>query len=250
MQRRLVWLEPDDPFPLPKNAWPAGSEAPGILAAGGALNNSTLVRAYSNAIFPWFGEDEPILWWSPDPRMVLQPKQFKLHRSLRKTIVRFNSAQQCEIRFDSQFQQVVAACAAAARTGQNGTWIGADMQLAYGNLHAAGLAHSIETWVGDTLVGGLYCVAIGKAVFGESMFCRESNSSKIALAALMGFCLHHGISMIDCQQNTRHLASMGAAEMKRADFLQKISVDIQQPAPVWQFSPTYWSHVLTPQGPA
>ncbi len=241
----LPWLEPGDPFPDVRSAWGAGSEAPGLLAAGGDLSVSSLRSAYSNGIFPWFSEGQPNLWWSPDPRMVLQATHFRLHRSLRKTLTRFRNAAHCEVRFDTAFAQVVSTCAQASRNGQPGTWILPPMVEAYTRLHAAGHAHSVETWMDGKLVGGLYCVALGKAVFGESMFARVPDASKIALAALVGFCRHHGIEAIDCQQNSAHLASLGATELPRSIFLQHIR-RAQSAAPVeWHFAPLYWNYILS-----
>jgi leucyl/phenylalanyl-tRNA--protein transferase len=152
-----------------------------------------------------------------------------------------------EIRIDSAFDQVIAACASRERTGQAGTWIVPEMIAAYGRLHRAGFAHSVETWINGQLVGGLYCVAMGKAVFGESMFSRVSDASKIALAALVGFCRHHGIAQIDCQQNTAHLASLGAAEIARSLFLKRVSAGLAQAGPDWVFDGEYWQQLLAPK---
>jgi leucyl/phenylalanyl-tRNA--protein transferase len=245
----LPWLMPGDDFPAAADAWGSGTPAPGLLAAGGALDVATLKRAYSDGIFPWFGQNEPILWWSTDPRMVLQTQRFKLHASLRKTLRRFRLDGQCEIRMDSAFHQVIQACSARERTGQSGTWIVPEMVLAYQALHDAGFAHSVETWIGGELVGGLYAVSLGKAVFGESMFARTTDASKIALAALVSFCRAHGISLIDCQQNTRHLASLGAAEMPRAVFLKQVNQDLLQTAPKWKFQPQYWDELTATSHP-
>lgn len=240
----LPWLEPGDPFPDVHSAWGLASDAPGLLAAGGDLSVNSLHSAYAHGIFPWFSEGQPNLWWSPDPRMVLEVANFRLHRSLRKTLTRFIGSAPCEIRFDTVFSSVIHQCAEMSRRGQPGTWIVPAMVEAYRRLHVAGIAHSVETWVDGRLVGGLYCVALGKAVFGESMFTRMPDASKIALAALVGFCRHHGVELIDCQQNTRHLASLGAAEIPRARFLSHIQHAQRAPALEWQFSPLYWNHIL------
>lgn len=240
----LALLRAGDAFPPVTQAWPAESPAPGLLAAGGALDVPTLVAAYSNTIFPWFSEGEPILWWSPDPRMVLRVERFRMHRSLRRIIQRFNAADACEIRIDSAFEQVMAACAQVRRPGQSGTWIGPEMHLAYQALHRAGHAHSVETWVDGHLVAGLYCVSIGRAVFGESMFTQVSDGSKIALAALVALCRHHRLPLIDCQQDTPHLAFMGAQPMARADFAAHVAQLVREPAPSWRFEPVYWNEVL------
>lgn len=246
----LPWLEPDDPFPSVHTAWRHGQPAPGLLAAGGALNLDTLRRAYGAGIFPWFSEGQPILWWSPDPRMVLHTRQFKVHRSLRKKLARFAAAPDCCIRIDTAFEEVIRACAGSPRDGQSGTWILPEMIEAYVAMHRAGYAHSVETWVSGRLEGGLYCVAIGNAVFGESMFARATDASKIALSALVAFCRHQGISLIDCQQNTRHLASLGAHEIARADFVAQVAQNAACEGPRWEFNPVYWKELLPPVTPA
>ena len=241
----VSWLAPGEDFPPLENAWGRDDPAPGLLAAGGSLDVSTLVKAYSLGIFPWFSLGQPVLWWSPDPRMVLQTKNFKLHRSLRKSLIRFLGDPECEIRFDSAFEQVIAACAGTPREGQPGTWIVPAMVQAYAALHRAGHAHSVETWVAGKLVGGLYCVNLGRMVFGESMFAHQTDASKIALTALVAFCRAHDMPMIDCQQNTRHLASLGAAEISRSEFVLQLTRSVGGTAPVWQFHPLYWSKMLT-----
>jgi leucyl/phenylalanyl-tRNA--protein transferase len=241
----LSWLEPGDDFPPVDQAWGPGSEAPGLLAAGGSLDVDSLCRAYANGIFPWFSAGQPILWWSTDPRMVLDVAQFRLHRSLRKTLQKFIITPGCEIRIDSTFEQVISACAGSPRPGQDGTWIVPAMVQAYVAMHRAGLAHSVETWVDGQLVGGLYCIALGRAVYGESMFARSTDASKIALAALVAFCRHQGITRIDCQQNTSHLASLGAREIPRVDFLRHVAAARQEPPPAWRFEPLYWRELMT-----
>jgi len=240
----LPWLEPGEAFPPVTQAWGPSSEAPGLLAAGGALDVDSLRRAYAHGIFPWFSTGQPILWWSPEPRMVLEVSRFRLHRSLRKTLLKFISTPGCEVRFDSAFEQVITACAGSPREGQDGTWIVPPMVQAYTDLHRAGLAHSVETWVAGRLVGGLYCVALGQAVFGESMFTRATDASKIALAALVAFSRQHGSTMIDCQQNTQHLASLGAHEIPRVDFLRHITAAQAQAGPRWHFDPLYWRELM------
>jgi leucyl/phenylalanyl-tRNA--protein transferase len=240
----LTWLAPGDALPPPAQAWGADDPVPGLLAAGGALDVPTLLNAYGHAIFPWFSDDQPILWWSPDPRMTLAPSAFRLHRSLRKVLQAFRVTPSCEIRIDHGFDAVIRACSAAPREGQSGTWIVPPMVEAYGALHRAGHAHSVETWIDGELVGGLYCVAIGRAVFGESMFARRTDASKIALAALVCLCRRHGVSLIDCQQNTGHLASLGASEMPRERFVAHVAKAREEPALPWQFEPVYWSELL------
>ena len=241
----LSWMEPGDPFPDVRSAWDANSDAPGLLAAGGDLSVNSLRNAYADGIFPWFSEGQPNLWWSPDPRMVLEVSNFRLHRSLRKTLARFANAAHCEVRFDTAFESVLNNCARVTRKGQPGTWILPPMVEAYTRLHRAGFAHSVETWIDGKLVGGLYCVALGKAVFGESMFTQVHDASKIALAALVSFCRHQGVEFIDCQQNTTHLASLGAAEMPRSCFLSHIHDAQFAPELEWRFTPLYWNNILS-----
>ena len=246
----LTVLRAGDAFPPVSEAWGPETSAPGLVAAGGELDVATLCAAYSATIFPWFSEGDPILWWSPDPRMVLQVAGFRLHRSLRKVIERFRADPACEIRFDTAFDAVVSACAAAPRPGQDGTWIGPEMRCAYGALHRAGHAHSVEIWVHGELVAGLYGVGIGQAVFGESMFTHIADGSKIALAALVAWCRHHEVPQIDCQQNTAHLAFMGAQEMPRADFARAVAELTRRPAPPWKFDTVYWNALLHPRSAA
>ena len=244
----LCWLAPGDAFPPLSEAWGPDDPAPGLLAAGGSLDLQSLLAAYSRGVFPWFSDGQPILWWSPDPRMVLPIAEFRLHRSLRKTLHRFSLSENCEIRIDSAFDEVLRACAASPRPGQTGTWIVPEMIVAYEQLHAAGIAHSVEVWVDDALIGGLYCVAIGGAVFGESMFARATDASKVALAALVALCRAHGVGFIDCQQNTRHLASLGAREIGRTEFVGAVRRAALRPAPSWKFDPLYWA-ALFPSPP-
>ena len=245
MHSPLPWLDVHDPFPDPASAWKADSPAPGLLAAGGALDVAHLHSAYSHSIFPWFSGNQPILWWTPDPRMVLVPSDFRVHRSLRKTLQTFRSQPQCEIRVDHSFSTVIRACAKIPREGQDGTWIVPEMVAAYEAFHAAGYAHSVETWVDGQLVGGLYCVGLGQAVFGESMFALATDASKIALAALICLCRRQQVALIDCQQNTRHLASLGAQEITRAQFIDHVSTAQKQLALQWNFEPLYWNELLS-----
>lgn len=177
--------------------------------------------------------------------MVLEVDRFKLSASLKKTLKKFAADPVCEIRIDSAFADVIQACASSLRHGAQGTWIVPDMINAYIDLHRAGLAHSIETWIEGQLVGGLYCVAIGGAVFGESMFHRQPDASKIALAALVSLCRHHQISQIDCQQNTAHLQSLGAQETARDEFIKRVQKLSRRPGIDWQFQPLYWRELFT-----
>jgi leucyl/phenylalanyl-tRNA--protein transferase len=196
-------------------------------------------------MFPWFSDGQPVLWWSPDPRMVLQTEHFKLHRSLRKTLQKFIASPASEVRIDSAFRQVIHHCAQTSRKGQGGTWIVDEMIAAYEALHAAGFAHSVETWVNGELVGGLYCVSIGDTLFGESMFAHQTDASKIALAALVAFARAHHLPWIDCQQNTQHLASLGAHEMPRTEFLKMVSQASKVTTRQWAFQNAHW-HTLMP----
>ncbi len=239
----LPWLEPDSPFPPVEQAWGPEDPVPGLLAAGGVVDAPHLLAAYRSAIFPWFSPGQPPLWWSPDPRMVLQVAHFRLHRSLRKTLAQFIRHPGCSIRIDHSFRQVMQHCATTPRAGQDGTWIVPSIIEAYCALHAQGLAHSVETWVDGELVGGLYCVALGQAVFGESMFAHHSDASKIALAALVALCRSQGASHIDCQQATAHLASLGAREIPRADFVRHVQQAQQQAALDWRFHPGLWAQL-------
>ena len=249
LARPVPWLAVGQAFPPLETAWGSSDPAPGLLAAGGTLDVPTLVKAYSLGIFPWFSLGQPVLWWSPDPRMVLQACHFKLHRSLRKRLVHFRNDAKCEIRFDSAFEAVISACASKSRAGQPGTWIVPDMVQAYSALYRAGHAHSVETWIDGQLAGGLYCVNLGQMVFGESMFAHQTDASKIALAALVAFCRASDITMIDCQQNTGHLASLGAAEISRAEFVIHVNQNAGKAAPAWQFDPLYWNQILTAATP-
>ncbi len=244
MPQPVPWLEKGEPFPALEQAWGPQSPAPGLLAAGASLAATTLTDAYRRGIFPWFSAGQPVLWWSPDPRMVLQTAHFKLRPSLRKTIKRFLRTPDCQVHVDRDFASVIRHCAHTPRQGQGGTWIVPDMIAAYERLHALGLAHSIETWWDGQLVGGLYCVAIGRMVFGESMFAHRSDASKIALSALVALCRAQGLDHIDCQQNTAHLAFLGAAEMARPAFAAMVSERVDAQPAQWHFDPLYWSEIL------
>lgn len=247
--RPLPWLEPGQAFPPVESAWGASDPAPGLLAAGGVLDVPTLVAAYSAGIFPWYSTGQPVLWWSTDPRMTLRPADFRLHRSLRKTLQALLREDRLQVRMDHDFERVIRACAHAPREGQSGTWILPSMVQAYTRLHHAGLAHSVETWIDGELAGGLYCVNLGAMVFGESMFCRRSDASKMALAALVAFAMAHDLPLIDCQQETAHLASMGASPQPREAFCKQLRQALQHPSPLWQYQPVYWNQLL-PNGSA
>jgi len=210
-----------------------------------------LEQAYRQGIFPWYSDGQPVQWWAPDPRMVLPVAEFKLQRSLRKTLGRFLRTPGCELRIDSAFERVIANCAGTLRDGQRGTWIVPAMQQAYADWHRAGVVHSFETWVHGRLVGGLYGVGIGSMFFGESMFSHATDASKIALAALVAFCRAHGITLIDCQQNTAHLKSLGAREIARADFERHLGLTLGVPGPLrWTYDASYWARLGPEAGPA
>ena len=190
-------------------------EPPGLLAAGGDLRPARLLSAYERGVFPWYSADQPILWWAPDPRMVLFPAEFKVSRSLGKTLR--NGRFEC--RFDSAFGATIRACAAPRRSGAD-TWLNAEMIDSYEELHHRGYGHSVETWQGDELVGGLYGLQLDGVFFGESMFSRERDASKVALAHLVVECRRRGVELIDCQIASSHLASLGARELPRNEFVR------------------------------
>jgi len=217
----IPWLADDDPFPPVEHAL---RKPNGLLAAGANLAPRRLTEAYRQGIFPWYSEGEPILWWSPNPRMVLFPPEFKLARSLRKRLARRDYT----VKADSDFGQVIRRCA-APRPGREGTWITAEMIDAYHALHDAGHAHCIETWIDGVLAGGLYGVAIGRMFYGESMFTEVPDASKIALAHLVHQLERWGFGMIDCQMTTAHLARFGAREIPRAEFIPKLSTLVNYP---------------------
>ena len=211
----IPWLPETTEFPPLEKAL---VEPNGLLAAGGDLSPQRLLAAYRRGIFPWFSVGEPILWWSPDPRMVLFPDELKISRSLAKTLRNANY----EVRLDTVFGDVIRACADKPRVGQPGTWITRKMQQAYCELHRLGYAHSVETWIEGELAGGLYGIAIGRAFYGESMFSDARDASKIALAHLCAYLKLRGFGIIDCQMETRHLASLGAHTIPRRDFAARL----------------------------
>ncbi|MGN6650822.1 leucyl/phenylalanyl-tRNA--protein transferase [Trinickia sp.] len=240
----VPWLGPDDPFPPVERALGQTSGAPGLLAASSDLLPWRLVDAYRHGIFPWYSDGQPVLWWSPDPRMVLLPREFKVSPSLRKTLKRVLRDPRWEIRVDADFPAVMRRCAQAPRRGQRGTWITAEIIDAYASLHRIGDAHSIETWLDGERVGGLYGVSIGRMFFGESMFAEVSDASKIALAALVGHLRRHEIEMIDCQQNTPHLASLGGREIARKTFVAHVRSAVAAAPIPWHFDKAALLEVL------
>ncbi len=229
-RRTLAWVDPGDPLPDPSTAW---TDPNGLLAAGADLSGPRLLEAYRHGIFPWFSDGDPVLWWSPDPRMVLFLDEFKASRSLVKTARRTRREGRWRITLDACFERVMRECA-LPRAGREGTWITQGIVAAYGELHRAGAAHSVEVWVDDALAGGLYGVSIGRMFFGESMFTRVPDASKIALFALVQRLRRHGFRVIDCQQNTRHLASLGARAIPRESFLLQVADLVRQPGPDWR----------------
>jgi leucyl/phenylalanyl-tRNA--protein transferase len=224
----IAWIDAEAPFPPVRRAL---QEPNGLLCAGGDLSMRRLLDAYRHGIFPWYSGGEPILWWSPDPRMVLFCEELKVSRSLGKSV----RNKGYEVRIDTAFDAVLAGCA-APRGGEAGTWLGPTMRAAYLALHRAGHAHSFETWREGELVGGLYGVAIGRMYYGESMFSRATDASKVALVALVAELRARGFPMIDCQMRTPLLASLGAREIPRADFLRRVSmlVNYATPSGLWQ----------------
>jgi leucyl/phenylalanyl-tRNA--protein transferase len=239
----IPWLETHTPFPDVSEALTI--DAPGLLAAGADLSPQRLLLAYQNGIFPWFSEGQPILWWSTDPRMVLATADFKVSDSLAKTLRRVERSRvgggRWNVTFDSNFEAVMRACAAPRKDGP-GTWISEDIIDGYTGLHRMGYAHASEVWLDGELVGGAYGVCIGRMFYGESMFARVSDASKVALAYLVAFLRNHGVRMIDCQQETSHLASLGAAPISRAKFVEHLRAAIGEPGITrWEVAPPFVS---------
>jgi leucyl/phenylalanyl-tRNA---protein transferase len=217
----------DEPiFPPPEYADPSG-----LLAVGGDLSKERLLEAYRLGIFPWYSEDQPILWWSPDPRLVLDLKDFKISRSLRKTLKRGIF----QVTFDHAFEEVIRACAVVPREAQNGTWITDEMEKAYIKLHGLGYAHSVESWFGGKLAGGLYGVSLGKCFFGESMFHLKTDASKVALATLVEKLKSWDFHFIDSQMTTEHMLSLGAKELPRRIFLKRLQLALRYPTRRWRW---------------
>ncbi|HEV3165519.1 MAG TPA: leucyl/phenylalanyl-tRNA--protein transferase [Isosphaeraceae bacterium] len=207
-------------FPRPER-----TDASGIVAYGGDLSVDRLLEAYRQGIFPWSAPDEPLFWWCPDPRLVLVPSELKVSRSLRAVVRKGIYT----IRCDTAFSAVIHACSVVDRPGEDGTWISAEVERAYTALHRLGYAHSVEAWFGDELAGGLYGVQLGRCFFGESMFSRQRDASKVALIALCQRCQAHELDLIDCQVTTEHLLSLGAREIPRTEFLGKLRGALKYP---------------------
>lgn len=227
-QPLIPWLRPNDPFPPVASAL---KEPNGLLAAGADLSTGRLIAAYRKGIFPWFSDGQPILWWSPDPRMALAPLELKVSRSLRKRLKR----RDYRVSADTAFRQVILACSEPRGNGY-GTWITGEMARAYTRLHTLGYAHSIETWFEDRLAGGLYGIAIGRMFFGESMFYRAPDASKIAFVHLVQQLARWQFGLIDCQMKTAHLASFGAREIPRREFTRRLEELVNYPGQIskWQ----------------
>lgn len=207
-------------FPPPDHAAPDG-----LLAVGGDLSSERLLLAYQLGIFPWYSEGQPILWWSPDPRFVLEVNEFHISRSLQQIL----NKRVFRVTFDQAFESVIRACASVPRKGQHGTWITPEMQQAYIRLHQQGFAHSVESWLDGELVGGIYGVSLGRCFFGESMFSSRSNASKVAFAALVERLKGWEFQLLDAQLKTEHLLSLGAKEMPRKVFLQRLKTALEFP---------------------
>lgn len=239
----LSWLQPHDPFPSPWSDADPDPEVPGLLAISEEITAEQLLRAYQQGIFPWYSDGQPILWWSPNPRMVLRPKNFKVSKNFKKEIKNVLMDQDWEVKVDQDFHATILSCATQSRSGQDGTWITHAIMHAYGQLHEQGHSHSIEVFHQGQRVGGLYCVNLGKMVFGESMFSQKTGASKIALASLCAWAIDQDIEMIDCQQETAHLSSLGGSPIPRDEFLNHVREKTTAINPNWSFNKDvlrYW----------
>ena len=228
----IPWLKEVDPFPDVSDALDETTGFPGLLAAGADLSPERLVKAYRQGIFPWFSEGQPILWWSTDPRMVLPTDECVVDRSLKKRLKQIRKSSQSDghwkLTFDTAFIRVILECAGPRRNA-DGTWITEEIIRSYVALHKMGIAHSSELWFDDQLVGGAYGICLGKMFYGESMFARVSDASKVALAHLVFFLRQNGVELIDCQQETPHLASLGAHPVSRKRFNEHLSRVVDLP---------------------
>jgi leucyl/phenylalanyl-tRNA--protein transferase len=233
----IPWLRANTPFPPLDKAL---ADPNGLLAASADLTPRRLLDAYRHGVFPWYSEGQPVLWWSPDPRMVLYVDEFRAPRSLRKTV----RAGRFEIRVDSAFRDVMEGCAATPRPGQLGTWITPEVVDAYHALHREGHAHSVEAWLDDELVGGLYGVTLGRMFYGESMFAQVPDASKVALVHLVAILRSNDMPLIDCQQETQHLARFGARPIPRGKFAREVEALVDAPAPPVPWQPVAADHML------
>ncbi|WP_370262994.1 leucyl/phenylalanyl-tRNA--protein transferase [Limnobacter sp.] len=240
--------QPTIPWLLSPNDFPVTSQAlrypPGLLAASQHISADWLMQSYPRGIFPWYSHGEPVLWWSTSPRAVLYLEEFKLHRSLRKTIRRQTQDKSRRITLNMAFEQVMRACA-EPRPGQDGTWITEDVLSAYCELHQRGHAHSVEHWHEGQLVGGLYCVAFGQMVYGESMFAKQTDASKVAFAHWVYWLKAQNVRIMDCQQATSHLMSFGARTISRETFEYEMAQAVIQPGLTWQPCELKWTHDST-----
>ena len=231
----LYQLNDDDCFFPPADR----ANKDGLLAFGGDLSPQRLVVAYANGIFPWYSENEPLLWWSLDPRLIIRPGEMKVSKSLKRTL----KSGKFEVRIDTRFREVMLRCAETPREGQDGTWIQDEMVEAYTHLHELGIAHSFETYLDDDLVGGLYGLSIGQVFFGESMFHAVTDASKVAFYHLHLFLKEHGFRLIDCQQETSHLMSLGAYAIPRKDFLDELKTLTAEPGLIGNWGTGEWEEL-------
>ncbi len=220
-------------FPSPRYA-----STEGLLAYGGDLSPNRLLTAYRKGIFPWFNADDPILWWSPDPRLILYPNQFKMHKSFRRVLRNGGFS----VKFDHAFEEVIRLCGTVSRGNQKGTWLTTEMQEAYAALHEMGFAHSIEVYFEEELVGGLYGIAMGKAFFGESMFSLKDNASKVAFKALSDVLGLRGYDFIDCQVVNEHLVRLGATVISRDSFLDALEESLTKPSDLGSWQHFKWEY--------
>lgn len=237
-QRTIAWVQSPAEFPDTDSAL---QQPNGLLAASETLNPDWLLASYKRGIFPWYNQGEPVLWWSPSPRAVLFTDEFKVSRSLRKALRKAQADPDRQITLNHDFEGVMRACA-APRADEAGTWITEEIIQAYCGLHARGLAHSVEHWHHNELVGGLYCVSLGRMVYGESMFSRQTDASKIAFACFVSWLMEQNVHIIDCQQATRHLLSMGAREIDRQQFETALVHAASQPPLTWAPRQLEWTH--------
>lgn len=237
-QSTISWIQSPAEFP---ETCLALTQPNGLLAASETLDSDWLLASYQRGVFPWYNQGEPVLWWSPSPRAVLFTDEFKLSRSLRKTLRKVQSDPTRRITLNHDFEGVMRACA-APRRDEAGTWITEEIIQAYCHLHQRGYAHSVEHWHNNELVGGLYCVSLGRMVYGESMFSRQTDASKVAFACFVAWLIEQNVHIIDCQQATRHLLSMGAREIERQQFETALGQAAKQPPLTWAPRQLEWKH--------